>query len=44
VDGTPLLRHRIELGAGSLADDELEAPRACVSELRYPDTDFDERL
>ena len=32
----PLLRHRIEMGTGSLADDALSAPRACVSELRYP--------
>jgi urease accessory protein len=37
VDGAPLLRHCIELGAGSVADDELGAPRACVSELRYPE-------
>lgn len=35
----PMLRHRVELGAGSLADDELAAPRALVSELRYPSTD-----
>lgn len=34
---TPLLRHRVELGAGSVADDALGAPLACVSELRYPD-------
>jgi urease accessory protein len=32
----PLLRHRVELGSGSLADDALAAPRACISELRYP--------
>ena len=37
VDGEPLLRHRIELGAGSVAHDELGAPLASVSELRYPD-------
>lgn len=36
VDGRPLLRHRIELGNGSLADDEIAAPRACISELHYP--------
>ncbi|MGQ9349577.1 urease accessory protein UreD [Mycolicibacterium gilvum] len=36
VDGRPLLRHRVELGHGSYADDDLAAPRACVSELRYP--------
>ena len=36
VDGAPLLRHRVELGAGSVTDDELGTPRACVSELRYP--------
>lgn len=36
----PLLRHRVELGAGSLADDVLAAPRATVNELRYPATAF----
>ena len=36
VDGAPLLRHRIELGSGSVADDELGTPLACISELRYP--------
>jgi urease accessory protein len=41
VDGAPLLRHRVELGTGSVADDELGAPRACVSELRYPETTYD---
>ncbi|MGU3501507.1 urease accessory protein UreD [Mycobacterium sp. C31M] len=41
VAGTPLLRHRVELGTGSVADDRIAAPRACISELRYPDTDFD---
>lgn len=41
ANGDPLLRHRIELGAGSVADDELGTPRACVSELRYPSTHFD---
>ena len=41
VDGTPLLRHRIELGNGSGADDEIAAPRACISELHYPRTDAD---
>jgi len=41
VDGSPMLRHRVELGAGSLADDVLDAPLACVSELRYPDPAFD---
>jgi len=39
VDGSALLRHRIELGSGSVADDELGAPLACVSELHYPDSD-----
>ncbi|MFI6166834.1 urease accessory protein UreD [Nocardia sp. NPDC051052] len=33
----PLLRHRLELGAGTAADDSLAAPRALESELRYPD-------
>lgn len=41
VDGAPLLRHRVELGAGSVTDDELGAPLACVSELRYPEPAFD---
>lgn len=41
VDGTPLLRHRVELGTGSLTDDELGTPLAYVSELRYPQTEFD---
>lgn len=35
-DDRPLLRHRTELGAGSLADDAISAPRAAVNELRYP--------
>jgi urease accessory protein len=35
--GLPLLRHRLELGPGSVADDVLGAPLACVSELRFPD-------
>jgi urease accessory protein len=39
VDGSALLRHRIELGNGSVADDELAAPMACISELRYPETE-----
>ncbi|TGD88200.1 urease accessory protein [Mycolicibacterium sp. CH28] len=37
ADGGPLLRHRVELGPGSVADDALGAPLACVSELRYPE-------
>ncbi len=37
ADGQPLLRHRIELGAGSVAHDELGAPLAAVSEFHYPD-------
>jgi urease accessory protein len=43
VDDGPLLRHRIELGAGSVADDALGVPLACISELRYPETTFDAR-
>ncbi|OBK78718.1 urease accessory protein UreD [Mycobacterium sp. 1274761.0] len=39
VDGSALLRHRIELGRGSVADDELGTPSACISELHYPDAD-----
>lgn len=42
IDAVPLLRHRVELGAGSVADDELGAPRACVSVLRYPEATFDD--
>jgi urease accessory protein len=41
VDGSPLLRHRIELGSTSVADDELGAPLACISEMHYPDSDVD---
>jgi urease accessory protein len=41
VDGAPLLRHRVELGTGSVTDDELGTPFACVSELRYPEAAFD---
>ena len=41
VDGSPLLRHRVELGDASVADDELAAPLACISELHYPDIDVE---
>ena len=41
VDGSPLLRHRIELGTGGVADDALGTPMACISELRYPGSAFD---
>jgi urease accessory protein len=37
VGAAPLLRHRLELGAGCAADDRLAAPRALDSELVYPD-------
>lgn len=37
LSGRPLLRHRTELGAGSVADDAIGAPLAGISELRYPD-------
>lgn len=40
LDATPLLRHRVEMGAGCVADDVIAAPRACISELRYPATAF----
>ncbi|WP_432420695.1 urease accessory protein UreD [Nocardia farcinica] len=33
----PLVRHRLELGAGVATDDALTAPRALISELCYPD-------
>jgi urease accessory protein len=41
VEGSPLLRHRIELGSGSVADDQLGTPLACVSEFHYPDGDVE---
>lgn len=41
ADGAPLLRHRVELGAGAVADDALGTPLAFISELRYPATSFD---
>ncbi|AHH18043.1 urease accessory protein UreD [Nocardia nova SH22a] len=37
LDDLPLIRHRLELGAGTATDDPLAAPRAVLSELRYPD-------
>ncbi|MEV2222339.1 urease accessory protein UreD [Nocardia vinacea] len=37
IGALPLLRHRLELGAGSATDDNLAAPRALDSELVYPD-------
>jgi urease accessory protein len=39
-DSRPLLRHRVELGAGSPADDAISAPRAMINELRYPANTF----
>jgi urease accessory protein len=41
IDRTPLLRHRVELGNGSFADDEIASPRASVSEFHYPRSDVD---
>jgi urease accessory protein len=38
VGGSPLLRHRVELGAGSVAHDALSAPLSMSSTLSYPDT------
>lgn len=38
-DRQPLLRHRVELGAGSVADDALAAPRATINEFCYPTTE-----
>ena len=40
ADGAALLRHRVELGAAAVADDQISAPRACISELCYPHTTF----
>ncbi|WP_067659502.1 urease accessory protein UreD [Nocardia harenae] len=37
AESIPLLRHRLELGSGSGADDALSAPRTLESVLRYPD-------
>jgi urease accessory protein len=41
IDGAPLLRHRIELGTGSVADDALGTPLACISEFHYPESDVE---
>ncbi|CAN5546582.1 urease accessory protein UreD [soil metagenome] len=41
IKGQPLLRHRVEIGADAVADDVLSAPRACISELRYPAEEFE---
>ncbi|ORA29945.1 urease accessory protein UreD [Mycobacterium aquaticum] len=41
VGAMPLLRHRVELGSGAVGDDALAAPRACISELRYPARKFE---
>jgi urease accessory protein len=41
LDGSPLLRHRIELGHGAVADDALGTPMACVSEFHYPDSEVE---
>ncbi|MCH9667558.1 MAG: urease accessory protein UreD [Actinomycetia bacterium] len=41
VDGAPLLRHRVELGSGSSAEDEIAAPLASISELHYPRSDVE---
>ena len=38
VGGRPLLRHRVELGEGSVAHDALSAPLSMSSTLQYPDT------
>ncbi|MUL65394.1 urease accessory protein [Mycobacterium sp. CBMA 234] len=39
VGATPLLRHRVELGAGSVTDDVLDSPLAYIGEFHYPDPD-----
>ncbi len=41
VDNRPLLRHRLELGNGSLAEDEIATPLASISELHYPRSDVE---
>lgn len=40
INGAPLLRHRVELGQGSVADDEIDFPLASISELHYPRCDI----
>ncbi|MFE6861131.1 urease accessory protein UreD [Nocardia sp. NPDC057668] len=37
IGATPLLRHRLELGADAVTDDALSGPRALESVLTYPD-------
>ncbi|MHA7664279.1 urease accessory protein UreD [Mycolicibacterium sp. HS_4_1] len=39
-DALPVVRHRVELGAGAVSDDDIAAPRAYVSEFIYPESDF----
>ncbi|MGE2729114.1 urease accessory protein UreD [Mycolicibacterium vaccae] len=39
VGAIPLVRHRVEMGRGSFADDAIATPLACVSELHYPRAD-----
>lgn len=39
-DALPVVRHRVELGAGAVSDDEIAAPRAYVSEFCYPESDL----
>jgi urease accessory protein len=41
VDASPLLRHRIELGNGSVAHDDLGMPMACISEFQYPESEVE---
>lgn len=41
VGEKPLLRHCVELGAGSVTDDELGTPLAYVGEFHYPDSDVE---
>ncbi|NMN97346.1 urease accessory protein UreD [Antrihabitans stalactiti] len=38
LDGKPMLRHRVDVGASAVADDAIEAPRAMIAELVYPDS------
>ncbi|HKP40884.1 urease accessory protein UreD [Mycobacterium sp.] len=41
VGESPLLRHRMELGNGSVTDDALGTPMACISEFHYPDSEVE---
>ncbi|MDJ0394096.1 urease accessory protein UreD [Rhodococcus sp. G-MC3] len=37
IDGLPHLRHRVELGHGTIGHDTLSAPKSLSSSIRFPD-------